>query len=774
MTSTNELLQRAERFLLTAHHTTLLQAQEGQLEEAIARAVMEEIAPLWTQTQLLRPTGRRAYYLSAEYLTGRLLENSLFSLGVLDEVRELLRLRGVPEERLALEDREEPALGNGGLGRLAACYLDSAATLGIPLDGYGLRYRYGLFRQKIDAKGQQEIPDDWTRWGDPWSLRRDELAVTVPLHGGEIVAVPYDMPVIGYRSERIATLRLWQCESARGIDLDAFQRQLYTRAAAARERAETITSVLYPNDSEFAGQKLRAMQEYVLCSASLQDMLRTFESAYGPQWQRFAQLHAVQLNDTHPAMAIPELIRLLQARGVAFDEALSIAGETLCYTNHTIMPEALESWPLRTLRAVSPEILKIIVALDARCRAETGLCLIADGRAHMARLCCYVCRCVNGVAQLHTQLLKQSVLADWNERFPGRIQNVTNGITQRRWLGLCNPGLSGLIASRIGDGFLRDLPQLSRLEGEIDDALVRDFRAVKRENRARLYAYLERTAGLKIPADFMLDAQVKRLHEYKRQLLNALCLWDFYLSLRDGELADFTPQAVLFAAKAYPTYARAKAIIRLICQMAERINADSRTNSRLLAVFAENYNCSLAEKIIPATDLSEQISTAGLEASGTGNMKMMLSGALTLGTRDGANIEIFAEAGEENNYPFGASVEDIAAVREGYNPRALYESDPHLRRAIDALDDGTFPDEDGAFKDLKASLLDGSAWQRADPYYVLLDFAAYRSARLAANREFGAEPDAYARKGLLNIARSGKFTSDRSILDYAKNIWKIR
>ena len=769
------LLNEAEKILLAEHHATLETAGDGQFEDALAQAVMREIAPDWTRTQRARTEGRRAVYLSAEYLIGRLLENNLLSLGALEDVRAELKKRGADEKLLALEDREEPALGNGGLGRLASCYLDSAAAQNIPLDGYGLRYRFGLFRQTIDEEGQHEHPDDWARAGDPWSIRREELAVTVPLRGENVTAVPYDMPVVGYRSGSVGTLRLWQTESETNLDLAAFHAQRYAQAAAARQRAETITSVLYPCDSGFAGQKLRAVQEYVLCSASMQDMLRAFEKANGDgDWSRFAALNAVQLNDTHPTMAIPELIRLLGLRGVSFDDALEIARDTFFYTNHTVMPEALECWNMRVLSAVSPEITAILRRIDERCRQETGLAIIEDGRAHMASLCCYVCGRVNGVAELHTELLKQTVLRDWDRAFPGRILNVTNGVTQRRWLALCNPGLTRLLESRIGDGFLTDLSQLSRLEGQLDDALVRDFRAVKRANREKFYAYLEREEGVCVPADFLLDAQVKRLHEYKRQLLNALSVWDLYLGLKNGEIGEFAPQLVLFAGKAYPTYARAKAVIALICRMAEKINADPEMNDRLRVVFAANYNCSLAEKIIPATDISEQISTAGKEASGTGNMKMMLSGAVTLGTRDGANVEIFAEAGDENNYPFGATVEELEALRAGYRPRALYEADPHIRRALDALDDGTFGDPDGALADLKSSLLDGASWQPADAYFLLKDFASYREARLRANGDFLHDPDGFARKALRNIAHAGRFSSDRSVREYAEKIWRVQ
>lgn len=761
------LLNEAEKILLTKHHTTLKAAGNGWFEEALAEAVMREIAPAWSDTQRARGNGRRAAYLSAEYLIGRLLENNLLSLGALEDVRAELKARGADEKLLALEDREEPALGNGGLGRLAACYLDSAAAQNIPLDGYGLRYRFGLFSQTIDGEGQHEHPDDWAKAGDPWSIRREGLSVTVPLAGGSVTAVPYDMPVVGFRNGCVGTLRLWQTESETNLDLDAFYRQRYTQAAAARQRAETITSVLYPCDSGFAGQKLRAMQEYVLCSASMQDMLRTFEAAHGCDWSRFAALNAVQLNDTHPTMAIPELIRLLGARGVSFEDALEIARRTFFYTNHTVMPEALESWNVRVLRAVSPEIVEIIRRIDALCRRETGLAILRDGRVYMANLCCYVCGKVNGVAELHTELLKTTVLREWEQAFPGRILNVTNGVTQRRWLALCNPQLTKLLESRIGDGFLTDLSQLEKLEGQMDDALTREFRAVKRANRERLYAYLEREEGVRVPAGFLLDAQVKRLHEYKRQLLNALCVWDLYQGLKNGEIAEFAPQLVLFAGKAYPTYARAKAVIALICHMAEKINADPETNDRLRVVFAANYNCSLAEKIIPATDISEQISTAGKEASGTGNMKMMLSGAVTLGTRDGANVEIFAEAGDENNYPFGATVEELDALRGRYDPRALYEADPHIRRALDALDDGTCADPDGAFADLKRSLIEG------DEYFLLKDFAAYRQARLRANADCLHDPDGFARKALRNIARAGKFSSDRSVREYAEKIWEL-
>ena len=786
MMNAQEMIRQTETILLTQEHTTLTRASAVQLHNALSTAAMEALSPLWVKCEEARDKGRQACYLSAEYLMGRMVYNNLYCLGLLDDARRLLAERGI--DLAVLEDIEDDAFGNGGLGRLAACFLDSAATLNVPLTGYGLRYRYGLFKQHFVDGRQHEEPDDWARFGDPWSIRRADEAVVVPMKTGDVLAVPYDMPVIGYGAQNIGTLRLWQCESLHEIDFPLFNQQRYAQAAADKNKAEDITKFLYPNDTRREGKQLRIRQQYVLVSASLQDMLRRYKRRHGADLSAFAAEYAVQLNDTHPVMAIPELIRLLALDGVAFEDAFQIGRAVFAYTNHTVMQEALEKWDLPLLASVCPEIVDIIKQIDARFRAEMAegghalsarRCIIWPNpwnkrvkQVHMAQLAVYATHATNGVAALHTEILKNDVFSAWYELYPERFQNKTNGITQRRWLGLCNPELTALIASKIGDGFLTDLFRLEALKPLIDDGLCRDFIAVKREKKAQLCREIEKATGVKLSPDMLFDVQVKRLHEYKRQFMNALSILAIYDRLKAGQLADFTPTAFIFGAKAAPGYDRAKAVIHLINLIADKVNADPETNDRLKVVFVPNYNCSWAEKIIPAADVSEQISPAGTEASGTGNMKLMLNGAVTLGTFDGANVEIVEQAGRENNYIFGATVDELNAIKGTYNPRAIYEADPLIARCLDALTDGTFPDEDGALAELKSAILDGASWHAPDHYFVLKDFSSYLDAKLRANRDYqDALP--FARKCLMNVASAGKFSSDRTIAEYAKEIWRV-
>ncbi len=780
MTNASQLIARAEALLMTRTHRTLKEADAVQLHDAISSAAMEAITPVWVSSERKRSAGRQAYYFSAEYLLGRMIYNNLYCMGLLDDVRTLLAEKGA--DLAVMEDIEDDAFGNGGLGRLAACFLDSAATHGVPLTGYGLRYRYGLFKQSWVNGRQHEEPDDWARFGDPWSLRRADEAVTVEMQSGAVLAVPYDMPIIGYGGENIGTLRLWQCESLHEVDFSLFNSQEYARASADKNRAEDITKFLYPNDTRKEGRQLRVKQQYVLVSASVQDLLRAYRKRHGSDYSFFAAEHAVQLNDTHPVMAIPELIRLLMKDAVDFEQAFTIAQETFAYTNHTVMQEALEKWDLPLLRTVCPELVAVIRRIDARFRADLagrGLpvlptrCVIEGNRVHMAQLAVYATHVTNGVAALHTEILKRDVFSDWYSIWPERFQNKTNGITQRRWLGLCNPELSALISGRIGNGFITDLDQLSRLKPMIDDDLCKAFRAVKKEKKQQLCAEIERREGIGLSPDMLFDVQIKRLHEYKRQLMNAFSIMAIERMLKQGALPDFTPTAFIFGAKAAPGYDRAKSVIRLINQIAARINADPEINDRLKVVFVQNYNCSWAEKIIPAADVSEQISPAGTEASGTGNMKLMLNGAVTLGTFDGANVEIVEEAGKENNYIFGATVEELEALKPSYDPRAIYRSDPMIAAVLDQLVDGTLADPDGGLKELYSSLLAGASWHKPDHYFILKDFPPYLEAKLAANRAYAADPDAFARQCLMNVASAGKFSSDRTICQYAKEIWHV-
>ena len=776
----DHLIARAEEMLLAREHCTFREANAVQLHDALSSAAMEALAPVWTEREKERAGKRQAAYISAEFLVGRLVYNNLFCMNVLEESRRLLAEKGV--DLAILEDIEDDAFGNGGLGRLAACFMDSAVTHDIPLTGYGLRYRYGLFRQRFKDCAQQEEPDDWSRYGDPWSIRRLDQAVVVEMKTGNVLAVPYDMPVVGYGAQNVGTLRLWQTESLHEIDFTLFNEQKYAAAAADKNRAEDIVKFLYPNDSKREGRQLRVKQQYVLVSATVQDLLRAYRARHGRDYAHFAAEYAVQLNDTHPVMAIPELIRLLMRDGVSFDDAFGIARSTFSYTNHTVMQEALEKWDLALLNSVCPEVVGVIRLIDARFREDMkqkGLavqadrCVIEGRRVHMAQLAVYATHCTNGVAALHTEILKNDVFSAWYQVYPERFQNKTNGITQRRWLGLCNPELCALIDSRIGPGYLTDLDRLAELKPQIDDALCDAFRQVKREKKRQLCREIARREHIQLDPDMLFDVQVKRLHEYKRQLMNALSILAIYYGLKDGTITGFAPTVFLFGAKAAAGYRRAKAIIRFINRIAEMVNADEETNSLLKVVFVQNYNVSWAEKIIPAADVSEQISPAGTEASGTGNMKFMLNGAVTLGTFDGANVEIVEQAGKENNYIFGATVEEINALKPVYDPQAIYEKDPVIRKALDTLIDGTFPDEDGAFQELHDAILKGASWHQPDHYFVLHDFPGYLAAKLQANRDYAADPRGFARKCLMNTASAGKFSSDRTIKQYARDIWNV-
>ena len=780
------ILRRMEESLQSNYQIELHEASTVQLHNALSDAVMMEISGDWRDSRRAHERVRRAYYISAEYLVGRMVFNNLYCLGILSEVRDMLRARGA--DLAAMEDIEDAALGNGGLGRLAACFLDSAATHNIPLDGYGLRYKFGLFKQSFEDGFQVEKADDWQRGGDPWSRRRDDRIVTVEFADEKVLAVPYDMPVIGYNTRNIGTLRLWQSEPIEEFDFRLFSEQEYALAVREKNSVEDITRVLYPNDSTYAGKRLRLKQQYFLSSASMQDIIRRYKKVRGANgkcdFSGFAAHCAVQLNDTHPTVSIPELIRLLMLEGLDFDAAFNIARDTFSYTNHTIMSEALEKWELELFNSVVPKLGEIICRINDKLNAElraagvdearrARMQIVADNTIHMARLAVYVSTYVNGVARIHTDILKNDVFQDWYAVYPRRFQNKTNGITQRRWLGLCNPELTGLIAEQIGDGFLTDLNELGALREKIDDDLIVRFNDAKHQKKRQLAAIIKEREGVDLPTDFVFDIQVKRMHEYKRQLLNAFSILDIYFRLKDGTLTDFTPTAFIFGAKAAPGYWRAKGVIKFINEIAKRINNDPDMRDKMRVVFVQNYNCSYAEHIIPAADISEQISPAGTEASGTGNMKFMLNGTVTLGTYDGANIEIVEQAGADNNYIFGARVEDIARIRSTYNPKAMYDSDARIRRVVDTLIDGTFSDgNSGAFRELYSSLLFGASYHAPDHYFLLLDFHPYLEAKLRANRDYR-DSIAFGRKCLMNTASAGMFSSDRTIKQYAEELWHL-
>ena len=777
-----------EKLELTAQSMYCKKIEEltaSELHLALGKAVMGEIAPNWAKSKAKHNSERRAYYMSAEFLMGRMMYNNLYCLGILDEVKKLLKKKGIDIN--VFEDIDDAALGNGGLGRLAACYLDSAATQEVPLDGYGIRYKYGLFKQLIKDGYQVEVADNWQRFEDPWCIRKEDETVTVAFKDQTVKAVPYDMAVIGCKTDNINTLRLWQAEAVNDFDFTAFNNTEYDLAVKEKNDAENISKVLYPNDNKYEGKVLRLKQQYFFCSASLQDIIRRYKAKHGNDFSFFAKENAIQLNDTHPVSCVPELVRLLQIEGMTFDEAFEIARKTCSYTNHTVLGEALEKWPADLMNQVIPVIYDIIALIANKCQEELtakgvsedkkAKMRIIDGNVvHMARLATYAGTYVNGVAQLHTEILKRDLLKEWYEVYPERFLNKTNGITQRRWLGLCNPELSELITKKVGsDEWLTDLSKLSVLNKCLDARTINKFNDIKATKKKQLAEYIKKMDGYDINPDTIFDVQVKRLHEYKRQLLNAFSIMAIYFRLKEGKLPNWTPTTFIFGAKAAPGYARAKAIIKYITEIANLVNNDPDTKDKLQVYFISNYNVSYAEKIVVAADISEQTSTAGLEASGTGNMKFMLNGAVTLGTWDGANIEIAECAGEENEYIFGARVEDIEKLKaEGYNPRAIYEANPETKRVIDTLIDGTFDDDgaqgEGSFKELHDALLIGTSWQVADHYFLIYDLPLYVDAKIKANSDY-ADRKEFGKKCLLNVANAGKFSSDRSILEYAKEIW---
>lgn len=779
------ILEAIELYLKSEFQTTPAKATPYQLHTAVSHAIMAGIADRWLVSDEKHRNVRHAYYFSAEFLMGRMIYNNLLCLGMTEEVSQLLERNGASLD--SLEEVEDCALGNGGLGRLAACFLDSAATLDLPLDGYGIRYKYGLFKQKIEGGCQKEEADDWTRYGDPWSLRREDESVRVEFADQTIVAVPYDMPVVGYGTDNIGTLRLWQAEPIQAFDFNLFNAQQYDAAVAERNRAEDISRVLYPNDSTDDGKILRLKQQYFFCSASLQDIIRKYKQKYGNDFSHFAEMNAIQLNDTHPVISIPELIRLLTDKeGLSFDEALAICKQVFAYTNHTILAEALEKWNQHLMERTIPRVFHIIVKLDQYLGGELhqkgvagdkeySMRILQHGVVHMAYMAIYCSRYVNGVAQLHTEILKNDVLCDWYQIYPERFQNKTNGITQRRWLALCNPGLSDLLTRLLGnESWKTDLSQLKKLEKYVEDeSVMRELCEIKLENHKKLADFAQKKDGVVIDPNTCFDVQIKRLHEYKRQFLNILAILELYYEIAEGSLTDFTPTTFIFAAKSAPGYARAKGIIKLINEVADLIDRDERVRGKIKVAFLANYNVSYAEKIIAAADVSEQISTAGKEASGTGNMKLMANGAVTLGTLDGANIEIVEEAGSINEYIFGATVEEIQSVQEHYNPNGMYHNDYKIKRVLNALVDGTLNDGgSGIFRELHDSIVYGASWHRPDQYFLLLDFERYLEAKKQVARDYK-DQLIFAKKRWMNICNSGKFSSDRTIAEYAKDIWHI-
>ena len=788
---------------------TLEEAHDYELYYAVSRAAMDYIVEKWYNTKKTYAVKqvKQAYYFSAEFLMGRYLGNNLINLKINEAVKETLEELGVDINKV--EDQEfDTGLGNGGLGRLAACFLDSMATCKLPGHGYGLRYKYGMFEQKIENGYQVEYPDDWTRYGDPWSIVRMDRVYEVKF-GGQIevhkdevgkeyfkrvntenvLAVAYDVPVVGYGNDTINTLRLWEARSPEGFDLKLFNDQTYLQASAKAVQAEDISRVLYPNDTEKDGKLLRLKQQFFFTSASLQDIVRRYKGTYGNDFSKFAEKVAIQLNDTHPVVAIPELMRIfLDSEKLLWDEAWSICKKVFAYTNHTILSEALEKWDIALFQPLLPRIYQIIEEINRRFVEELHqkypgdlgkiqyMSIIGNGQVRMAWLAIVGSHKVNGVAALHTEILKNSELKDWYDLYPEKFLNKTNGITQRRWLLKANPELSSLITELIGDGWTTDLYKLKELEKYLDDENVLNRVAeIKLHNKERLANYIKETTGIEVNPHSIFDIQVKRLHEYKRQLLNVLHIMDLYNRLKENPLLDIEPRTFIFGAKAASGYRRAKSIIKLINTLAERINNDADINGKIKVVFLENYRVSLAEKIFPAADISEQISTASKEASGTGNMKFMLNGALTLGTMDGANVEIVEEAGLENEFIFGLSAAEVEEFQRNgqYNPFDDYNKVEGLKKVVDQLGDGTFDDDHkGIFRELQTSLLYGVDGSRPDVYFLLRDFDSYREAQTRIDNAYKNKRD-WARKALINIANAGKFSSDRTIMEYAREIWNI-
>jgi len=758
---------------------SITQADTVELYNAVSKAAMRTLKKDWG----LNSDKKKVCYLSMEFLTGRMIYSNLYNMGLLDQFKELMNENNV--DIGIFEDIEDAGLGNGGLGRLAACFLDSAATLGIAFNGYGIRYKYGLFKQKIEDGFQKELPDDWQSFGDPWSIRRQEEKVRIDYKDQSVYAVPYDMPVIGYGGKTINTLRLWQAEPTQPFDFEMFNNQQYDKAVKNKNEAEAISSLLYPNDSTDEGKKLRIKQEYFFTSATVQDVIRRFKEKHGRNFDDFSKEYVFQLNDTHPVLAIPEFVRLLvEKEGIPFERALGIAKESFAYTNHTIMQEALEKWNVSLIRSVIPNVYEYIVLINKELvrelerfhilsGEEREKYLIVDGdTVHMARLAVFTCRSVNGVAEIHTDILKNRVLKEWYLLYPERFNNKTNGISQRRWLALANEELAQFITDKIGSSWVTDLDKLKDMEKYASDpAVIKEFDKIKQTKKRQLAEYIYRHEGIKIDSDFIFDVQIKRIHEYKRQLLNAFSILDIYFGLKDGRIKDFYPTVFIFGGKAAPGYFRAKGIIKYINEIAKMIAADREVNDKLQVVFVSNYNVSCAEKIIPAADVSEQISTAGTEASGTGNMKLMLNGAVTLGTYDGANIEIVEQAGLENNYIFGARVEDIEKIKDTYNPESICNSNPRIKKVVDSLIDNTFDDNGtGMFRELYDSLIKGASWHKPDQYYLLLDFYSYCEAKLKANQDYK-DRLSFRRKGFINTSNAGKFSSDRTVSEYASEIW---
>jgi starch phosphorylase len=805
--ATREFASSVQRNLRYALGKRFTDASSSDLFTAVALAVREPLIErmLATEERYRAADAKRLYYLSVEFLMGRSLGNNLLNLGMLEPVHTSLARLGIDLESLR-ELEPDAALGNGGLGRLAACFLDSLASLDMPGFGYGINYEHGLFRQVIDHGNQREQPDSWRANGSPWLIARPDQTLRIPVYGGiekvsdgdglkhtrwtnprVLLGAPADLLIASYGGHTVNTLRLYSAQASDEFDIGIFHQGDYQRAFEQKLASERVSKVLYPPESTLAGKELRLLQEYFFVACALRDIVARY-LATRRAFDSFPDKVAIQLNDTHPALAVAELVRIfVDEQNLPFERAFELAQRSLAYTNHTLLPEALERWPKPLLARVAPRHLQIIELINAHFLAEVevrwpgdvdrlrAMSIIEESdpqHVRMAHLAIVGSHTVNGVSKLHSELVKRELVPDFAELWPGRFQNKTNGVSPRRWLQKANPGLARLVTSRIGDAWTHDLDGLRALEPHAEDPdFRRAFRDVKRSNKARLAGVIAETTGVRLDPDVMFDVQVKRIHEYKRQLLAALRIAEVYLGLADDGLPPIAPRAHIFGGKAAPEYFMAKLVIKLINDIAHVVNHDPRARDLLRVAFVPDYRVSLAEKIIPAADLSEQISTAGQEASGTGNMKLALNGALTIGTLDGATIEIRDAVGAENLYIFGLKADEVASLRarEAYDPRVLYGAEPRIRRVVDAIAHGRFSPEDPArYAPLVASLLD-----HGDRWFVLADFVSYGDAQVKVSRDW-LDPEAWTRRAALNVARMGGFSSDRTIREYASAIWNLK
>ncbi len=780
-------------------------ASHFDIYNALAYAVRDRMVERWLDTQqaYYNSDQKRVYYISMEFLMGRTLENSLINLGLYDDFKEAMTSLGYDFESI-VNDEQDAGLGNGGLGRLAACFLDSMATMSIPAYGYGIRYEYGIFRQKIIDGAQVERPDNWLRYRNPWEMDRQEHLHPVKFYGRvvtttdrngksvsdwveteEVMAMAYDTPIPGYRNHTVNTMRLWSAKSSREFDLKFFNEGNYIRAVEKKMLSENISKVLYPADNVIEGKELRFKQEYFLASATIHDVIYRFKKMHD-DLRLLPSKVSIQLNDTHPALAIPELMRvLIDLEGLEWDDAWRITSGTFAYTNHTILPEALEKWPLWFFEQILPRHLMIIYEINNRFLEEVRRQFPGDSgklermslieehwerKVRMANLCIVASHSINGVAALHSEILKENLFKDFFDMYPARFNNKTNGITQRRWLKKSNPLLSDLITSKIGEAWVTDLYELKKLiPMAADPAFVKSWREVKRANKEMLASYIAKHNCIKVDVDSLFDCQVKRIHEYKRQLLNVLHVITLYNRIKENKDVDIVPRTFIFSGKSAPSYYIAKLIINLVNSVGNVVNNDPDVRDRLKVVFLANYGVSLAEKIFPASDLSEQISTAGTEASGTGNMKFALNGALTIGTLDGANIEMMEEIGRENMFIFGLTTPQVQELRDrGYNPRDWYLRNPDLKKVLDMISSGLFsPENPELFRPIVDLLLN-----QGDHYMLLADYEAYIACQDRVSETYR-NRDEWARLSILNTAGMGKFSSDRTIAEYAEEIWDV-